>query len=377
LPFDDAIPAAPRSGAKLLRKAKDLANEDRARQLSHASSARLRLRRRDFTADPFHGFLRAVPSPLSPSKPLRGIVFKVLSALVFTLMSASVKLVGSDYPTGQLVFFRSAFAIAPLLVWLTWRGDLVPAIRTSHPGGHLLRSVIGTTGMFCGFAALSLLPLPDATAIGYAAPLITVILAALLLNEQVRAYRWCAVLVGFGGVLIMLSPHLGAARDVRRPRRWDDARRPLRPGGRLLLRGRHDPDPTADGHGADGRDRALLLAPVGPDRARHDRPWLEGALPRDFLVLVLIGFLGGVGQILLTQSYRYADASLVAPFEYTTMIWAIFIGFFAFGHLPDRAVIAGAAIVALAGLFVLWRERQLGLDRNHAAEAATRRPAGG
>jgi drug/metabolite transporter (DMT)-like permease len=196
LPFDDAIPAAPRSGAKLLRKAKDLANEDRARQPSHASSARLRLRRRDFTADPFHGFLRAVPSPLSPSKPLRGIVFKVLSALVFTLMSASVKLVGSDYPTGQLVFFRSAFAIAPLLVWLTWRGDLVPAIRTSHPGGHLLRSVIGTTGMFCGFAALSHLPLPDATAIGYAAPLVTVVLAALILKETVRAYRGTAVLVG-------------------------------------------------------------------------------------------------------------------------------------------------------------------------------------
>ena len=89
---------------------------------------------------------------------------------------------------------------------------------------------------------------------------------------------------------------------------------------------------------------------------------------------MLIGFLGGIGQILLTQSYRYADASLVAPFEYTTMIWAIFIGFFAFGHLPDRAVIVGAAIVAAAGLFVLWRERQLGLGARKRAARRRWRP---
>jgi drug/metabolite transporter (DMT)-like permease len=308
---------------------------------------------------------------------LRGIAFKVLSALVFTLMSASVKLVGSDYPTGQLVFFRSAFAIAPLLVWLTWRGDLVPAIRTRNPGGHLLRSVIGTTGMFCGFAALSHLPLPDATAIGYAAPLVTVVLAALILKETVRAYRWTAVLVGFVGVLIMLSPHLGArvagnglSAGPAVGALFGLAGACCAAGATIQIRRLTATERT----GAIVLYFSLLSAAIA--LATVSLGWKVPS-PRDFLVLVLIGFLGGIGQILLTQSYRYADASLVAPFEYTTMIWAIFIGFFAFGHLPDRAVIVGATVVALAGLFVLWRERQLGLDRDDAAEAAARRPTGG
>jgi drug/metabolite transporter (DMT)-like permease len=308
---------------------------------------------------------------------LRGIAFKVLSALVFTLMSASVKLVGSDYPTGQLVFFRSAFAIAPLLVWLTWRGDLVPAIRTRNPGGHLLRSVIGTTGMFCGFAALSHLPLPDATAIGYAAPLVTVVLAALILKETVRAYRWTAVLVGFVGVLIMLSPHLGArvagnglSAGPAVGALFGLAGACCAAGATIQIRRLTATERT----GAIVLYFSLLSAAIG--LATVSLGWKVPS-SRDFLVLVLIGFLGGIGQILLTQSYRYADASLVAPFEYTTMIWAIFIGFFAFGHLPDRAVIVGATVVALAGLFVLWRERQLGLDRDDGAEAAARRPTGG
>ncbi|HKG77389.1 MAG TPA: EamA/RhaT family transporter, partial [Beijerinckiaceae bacterium] len=80
-------------------------------------------------------------------------------------------------------------------------------------------------------------------------------------------------------------------------------------------------------------------------------------------------------QILLTQSYRYADASLIAPFEYTTMIWALLIGWFAFGQMPQGSVIIGGLIVAFAGLFVLWRESRLGLKRARAAEACAQRPA--
>jgi drug/metabolite transporter (DMT)-like permease len=95
----------------------------------------------------------------------------------------------------------------------------------------------------------------------------------------------------------------------------------------------------------------------------------------DFELLVVTGVLGGVGQILLTQSYRYADASLIAPFEYTTMIWALLIGWFAFGQMPQGSVIIGGLIVAFAGLFVLWRESRLGLKRARAAEACAQRPA--
>jgi drug/metabolite transporter (DMT)-like permease len=94
----------------------------------------------------------------------------------------------------------------------------------------------------------------------------------------------------------------------------------------------------------------------------------------DFGLLVLTGILGGVGQILLTQSYRYADTSLLAPFEYTTMIWALLTGWFVFGQLPQTAVIAGGLIVSMAGLFVVWREHRLELIRVKEIEIASQRP---
>jgi drug/metabolite transporter (DMT)-like permease len=144
-------------------------------------------------------------------QPLLGIALKIASALAFTLMSAGVKLVAERYPIGEVVFFRSAFALVPLLAWLSWRGDLINAVRTDDLKGHLLRGIISTSGMFAGFIALSYLPLSDAVAIGYASPLITVVLAALILKETVRAYRWSAVVVGFVGVIIMLLPHLNGS----------------------------------------------------------------------------------------------------------------------------------------------------------------------
>jgi drug/metabolite transporter (DMT)-like permease len=89
----------------------------------------------------------------------------------------------------------------------------------------------------------------------------------------------------------------------------------------------------------------------------------------DAVVMVAVGILGGLGQIFLTESYRHAETSVIAPFEYSTMLWAVVIGFVLFGEKPATIVIAGAAIVILAGLFVLWRERRLGLDRDAAARA--------
>ncbi len=123
-------------------------------------------------------------------------------------MSAGVKALSVRYPTGEIVFVRSFFALIPLLIWLAWQGPIVAALKTKNLRGHLKRGVIGSTGMFCGFASLSFLPLSDAVAIGYAAPLAVVVLAAVILKERVRIYRWSAVTIGFAGVLIMLAPYL-------------------------------------------------------------------------------------------------------------------------------------------------------------------------
>ncbi|MGO4572321.1 DMT family transporter [Microvirga sp. 2TAF3] len=309
-------------------------------------------------------------------KPLLGISLKVLSAFVFTLMSAGLKTLTALYPVGEIVFFRSIFAMIPLLIWLSWQGDLINAVRTDNVPGHFLRGLIGTSGMYLGFAALSYLPLHDTIAIGYASPLIVVILAALLLKEKVRAYRWSAVGIGFIGVLIMLSPYLkfgtfsggmdagptigalfalvgalcsaGATIQVRRLTMTE------RTGAIVFY------------FFVLASALSLLTIPFG---------WKIPPLT-DLLFFMLVGTLGGIGQILITQSYRYADTSILAPFEYTTMIWALLLGWFVFGDLPTFAVMIGAAIVAATGLFIIWRERRLGLARAKELETAAQRPGG-
>ena len=317
---------------------------------------------------------RAMPESRRPSKPFIGIALKVLSALAFTLMSAGVKTLSSVYPTGELVFFRSAFALVPLLVWLAWQGDLINAVRTTNLPGHLLRGLIGTCGMFAGFFALSYLPLPDAVAIGYASPLITVVLAALVLKETVRAYRWTAVVIGFVGVLIMLMPHLDASALAR-----GLSAGPVlgavfalfaafcAAGATIQVRRLTQTEKT----GAIVLYFSLLTTMLG--LATIVLGWrLPG--PAEVGLLVLTGILGGVGQILLTESYRYADTSLLAPFEYTTMIWALLTGWFLFAQLPQTTVVVGGVIVSAAGVFVVWRERQLELIRVKEVEVASQRP---
>jgi drug/metabolite transporter (DMT)-like permease len=307
-------------------------------------------------------------------KPFLAIALKTLSALAFTLMSAGIKAVGQDYPIGEIVFFRSAFALVPLVVWLTWRGDLINAVRTYNVQGHVLRGLIGTCSMFAGFLALSYLPLSDAVAIGYATPLITIVLAAVILKETVRAYRWTAVVVGFAGVLIMLTPHMslsvvkgglsaGPAVGVF----FALLAAFCSAGAMIQVRRLTETEKT----GAIVLYFSLLASVLG--LATIVLGWrFPGAF--DFGLLVLMGVLGGVGQILLTQCYRYGDASLVAPFEYTTMIWALVIGWFVFGEAPQAAIVVGGFIVCLAGLFVVWRERRLQLIRVKEVEVASQRP---
>ena len=137
----------------------------------------------------------------------KAIGFKLISALLFAAMSALVRQLGDVAPVGQMMFFRSAFAILPVVVIYALRGELSSAVRTSRPLGQLGRGLLSVGGMFTNFSALTRLPLADATAISFASPLITVALAAVILKERVRIYRWSAVLVGFAGVIVMLIPH--------------------------------------------------------------------------------------------------------------------------------------------------------------------------
>lgn len=296
--------------------------------------------------------------------PLRGIVFKLISVVVFVTMSALIKSAVEEVPAGEAVFFRSFFAIPVIFVWLTWTRHLHDGFRTINPMGHVWRGLVGTAGMALGFAGLGMLPLPEVTAIGYAAPLLVVILAAMFLGERVRLFRLSAVALGLAGVLIVLSPRLSTLGDA------PDIRQTL---GAVLVLGAalfaalaqvftrklvQTESVSAIVFWFSCTSTLLSLATL-PWGWVWPTPWTAA-------MLVTCGLLGGFGQIMLTLSYRHADVSVVAPFEYASMLFALAIGYVFFDEVPTLVMLGGASLVILAGVIIIWRERQLGLERGKA-----------
>ena len=296
-----------------------------------------------------------------------GILLKLASTIAFTGMSSLVRVAGSDVPVGQVVFCRSLFALIPLFAILAWRGEIGEALRVNSFSGHMKRGAIGAFGMLCGFTALSLLPLADAVAIGYAAPLMVVPLAVLMLGETVRIYRWTAVAIGFCGVIVILWPYLGTGTSDRAAiGAWFAlAGAVCAAFATIQVRRLLSTETTASIVFLFMTLSTLLSLtslPLG-----SVIPWLGVWIwptPGQMATLVTIGILGGLGQICLTESYRRADASLVAPFEYFSMIWAVLFGYLLFADLPGPSVLIGGAIVVGSGLFVIWREHRLGLKRD-------------
>lgn len=313
------------------------------------------------------------------SRAATGIVLKLASTVAFTGMSSLVRVAGEDVPVGQVVFCRSLFALIPLFVILAWRREIADAFRINSFTGHLKRGAIGGFGMFCGFTALSLLPLADAVAIGYAAPLMVVPLAVVLLGETVRVYRWTAVAIGFTGVMVILWPHLthGFSQGLTETRALGavfalggavcaafatiQVRKIIKTENTAAIVFMFMMLTTV---------LAFLSLPLGLVSSGPVKPWIWPE-PWRMAVLVAIGVLGGFGQIFLTESYRRADTSLIAPFEYFSMLWAILFGWLLFSDLPGVYVLVGGAIVVASGLFVIWREHVLGLERTRQREATT------
>lgn len=299
---------------------------------------------------------------------LMAIVFKLISALLFALMSGLVRWLGEVAPVGQMVFFRSAFAIVPVVVVYAWRKELV--LRTSRPLGHLGRGSISICGMSANFASLTRLPLVEVTAIQFASPLITVALAALVLKERVRIYRWSAVVVGFMGVMVMLAPHL----DMRLLVATGASAATLgalfavvsafcNAGTVVQTRRLTQTESTSSIVFYFSLICALAGLVTWPLFGWYAPTRLELA------ALISCGLLGGLAHIFLTESYRYASASLLAPFDYTAMLWAFILGYVMFDEVPGLTVYVGSAIVTAAGLYVIWRERQLGLTRKREVES--------
>jgi drug/metabolite transporter (DMT)-like permease len=258
------------------------------------------------------------------------------------------------------VFFRSFFAIPVILIWLVQRGQLRVGLKAKNPMGHVWRGLFGTVAMGLTFAGLGLLPLPEVTAIGFATPIFTVLLAAVMLGERIRLFRVSAVALGLAGVIIILWPRFGGT-DL-----GDAATL-----GAILILGAtmlralvqvHLRQLVQNEHTAaivfyfsvTASVLALFTAPFG---------WV---VPSWEMLgwLITAGLIGGVAQILVTSSYRFGSVSMLAPYDYTSMLFAIVLGYFLFDELPTALMLAGSALVIVAGVLVIWRERQLGMERS-------------
>jgi drug/metabolite transporter (DMT)-like permease len=297
--------------------------------------------------------------------PSRGIALKIGATLAFSLQYVGIKLAGS-VPVGEVVFFRAAFALLPLFALAPFTVGLRQTVRTDRPMLHLIRSAVGATGMFLNFAALKLLPLADITAFGFVQPIFAVVLAGLVLKEVIGPYRGFAVVMGFAGVLLMIEPHGGV---------FAIAAHGLSAGAGLALTG-------ALGSAfvviyirqmsATERSETIVFYFMSFCAAVGALTMLWWRVPLSFgqtAWLIAAGIFGGFGQILMTFSYRYAEPSLLAPFDYIAMVWAVTFGYLIFGEIPAVLVIGGAAVVTAAGVFIAWREHRLGRELASRVEA--------
>ncbi|MFD2738295.1 DMT family transporter [Sulfitobacter aestuarii] len=297
------------------------------------------------------------------ARPALGVGLKVTAILLFTFMSAIIKATADEVPPGEAVFFRSFFAIPVILIWLAQRGQLAYGLKAKNPMVHVWRGLFGTTAMGLTFAGLGLLPLPEVTAIGFAAPIFTVILAAVLLGEQIRLVRVTAVALGLVGVMIILWPRFSDIGTMEQTATIGALlvlmATMMRSLVQIHLRQMVQSEHTAAivfYFSVTASLLALLTLPFG---------WVVPSWETAAL-LALAGLIGGVAQILVTSSYRFGTVSMLAPYDYTSMLFAIVIGYFFFSELPTMVMLAGALLVIAAGALVIWRESQLGMDRSKA-----------
>ncbi len=306
--------------------------------------------------------------PAGPGRPLTAIAFKIASVAIFVAMSTMIKAAGS-LPAGEVVFFRSLFAMPPIIVLLAMRGDLPGAFHTTRPFSHFARGFVGVCAMGLGFFGLARLPLPEAITLNYAQPLLVVVLSAVILRETVRAYRWSAVVVGLIGVFIIAWPKLtlfsgdGAfGSDEAAGIIATLSAAAASALAMILVRSLVHTEKTGTivfWFSFSATVLSLLTIPFG-----WAAPTFEQAA-----LLICAGMCGGIAQLLMTEAYRHAEASVVAPFEYTSMILGIAVGYLLFGDVPTIHMLAGGAIVVGAGIFIILRERQLGIQRAAARKA--------
>lgn len=298
----------------------------------------------------------SAPNPGKPGvalseNALRGLVLMLVSTFFFAAMHASIRYVSAGIHPFEIAFFRSLFALVVVSPWF-WREGL-GLLHTRQIRLHGLRAVLNLFAMLSFFYALTITPLAEVTALGFTAPIFTTLLAALILGEVVRLRRWSAIGIGFVGTLIILRPGfeaigLGQMLTLFSSMVWAFAL--------LVIKtlGRTESSATIIAY------MGLFMIPLTLVPASFVWQWPDGA---QLFWLMLIGLLGGTGQLCVTEALRQADTAVVMPVDFCKLLWVSILAYLAFGEVPDRYTWLGGAIIFASTVYIAYRERQVATVR--------------
>lgn len=294
-------------------------------------------------------------------RPLHAIAMRLGATLFLSVMFAFGKLAQQrGVNLVEILFFRQSIMIVPVVA-IAALGPGIASLKTKRPFAHARRATTGLTGMALNFGTVSLLPLAEAQTIWFTTPMFATILATFWLGERVGPHRWCAVLCGFIGVLIVFQPQSGHL--------------PLLGGSiglcaslmvaitSILVRqiGRTEGSLTTVFWFGVTSSLAMLV-PL---------PWALGSHDgTTWLLIVATGIFGALGQITLTSSLRFAPVSVVTPIDYASLVWSTALGAALFSSWPTRWTWVGAPVIIFSGLYIVWREHRVG-RANALATAAT------
>jgi len=272
----------------------------------------------------------------------------IAGGALLTANDAVLKWLTGGYSTGQIMFIRGLFVFIPIS-YFVWRAGGIRCLRIVSVKGQAWRALLVVAGTFCFVTGLSYLPLADAVAIAFAGPLFITALASAFLKEIVGWRRWMAVFIGFMGVLIIIRPTGEAIQ-------WA-ALLPLTASFTGAIRD------IVTRHIAPGEQSATILVVTTTAvclAGLTTAPFGWAAVAMDDLGLfALSGLLLGSAHFLMIETFRYAEAAMVAPFKYSTIIWATALGFLIWGDIPDGWTLVGSVVVVASGIYILRRESWL------------------
>lgn len=283
---------------------------------------------------------------MSTDNPVRGALLVSGAALMFASMGGLIRVVSAQMPNEQVVFFRNLFGLLVLVPILWQRGGRIE-LKTAHPGLHLVRSLFGLAAMYCFFYALSVLPLADAVLLNFTAPLFIPFVAMLWLGEDVSGRLWAAIVIGFSGVLLILKPGSGLYGGAALIGLASGAFAAVAMVSLRKLSASEPPLRVVVYYGV-----ICTLVSCVPMLLS----W-QAVAPRLLLMLAAAGGFATMGQYLLSRGYGCAPAAQIAPFTYTSVVFAAVYGWLFWQELPGWTSAAGTLLVVVAGVLAMRRQR--------------------